>query len=377
MNLLMVSGNGGPAEGKLDAFHNMLAEFSKYWDRIDIICPSVKENICPSPFPNVFFHPSPWKKLWQPFHIAKVGARLARERNYDLITIQEYAPFLHGIGGNYLAAKTKIPFVSEFHHIEGYPKAADFTEVLRRFMSGIYARWVSKRALRLRVVNGNETPQFLRAHGVPEEKLLRLYSFYLQLDVFTPLNVAKEFDMVFCGRLVKNKGLFELLQATKILTRDFPDLRFLIIGTGGLEQKLKAFAGELGIEKNVVFHGWAKDNREIASLLNRSRVFVLTSYAEGGPRTPLEAMACGIPVVTTPVGLMKELIKDGENGLLINWDPAFIAKRVSQLLKDADKRFQLGRQGKKSVSIFNYSDIIRQYAQGYQSLLMGMSNVRT
>ncbi len=369
MNLLMVSGNTLTAQGKRDSFFYMLEEFSKYWNRIDVLCPPSSGATDRTVHGNVYFHPSPLSKLVHPLWIVRQGLKLARERSYHLMTIHEYPPFFNGLGGVMLSKRTGIPFISEFHHIEGYPKAANLEEYFRKLLSKIYVPWIAKRALRIRVINRNETPEFLLQHGVPPEKLIYLNSSFLELESFRPLSLPKEYDFVYCGRLVRTKGLSELIKALEICQRRRPTVKLLLIGAGPLEKKLKREVKRRNLEKNVVFWGWAKDFTEIGRLFNQSKVFVITSYAEGGPKTPLEAMACGIPIITTPVGLMKEIIRDGENGFLVSWSPPEIASRMMDLLENEGLRQTLIQNGLSLVPRFARKEIVGAYAAGYQSVL--------
>lgn len=373
MNIIMISGNNTTVVGKRDSFFEMLEEYSKYWDRIDVIGVPVQDKLAKkltSVHGNVYFHVCSGPKIMLPQQIQRIGLDLTAQRKYDLISIHEYAPFLLGFGGVALAKKTKIPFVSEFHHIEGYPAASNVIEWLRRIMAQIYVRWVAKRALRLRVINKVETPNFMLKNGVPKEKLIYLHSFHLKLEDFRPQGVEKKYEVVYCGRLATNKGLKILLDAFYKLQMRLPAARLLLIGTGPLEQDLKHFVQEHRLEKNVVFWGWAKDTVEIASLYNQSKVFVLASFAEGGPKTPLEAMACRLPVISTRVGIMNEVIRSGENGFLVSWDANEMAERMYQVLTDKALSDRLANAGCQDIQeSFDRKVVVKNYALGYQKLV--------
>src|SRR3989338_10228011 len=141
MKLLMITGLGSAkdlASGKKGAFYNTLEEFSKYWTRIDIICPHIEnykienslkiENFKLKIFNNVFVHISPWPLVFHPFWFLKKGKEIYKEQKFDLMTVQDYPPFYNGIGARLLWSRIKVPYILEFHHISGYPKAANFKE---------------------------------------------------------------------------------------------------------------------------------------------------------------------------------------------------------------------------------------------------------
>lgn len=369
MNLLMISGNSTTAEGKMDAFYYLLEEFSKHWSHIDVICPKAVPANTLKLFGNVNFHPSPLPKIFQPLFIAFKGWQISRNRKYALMTVHEYAPFLHGWGAQLLWLLRRIPFVSEFHHIEGYPHAANWKERLRRWLSGGYARWIHSKALKLRVVNRHETPGFLMAHGVPSSKLVYIPSTTLNHQAFFPQPLEKKFDLIYVGRLAANKGLLELLLITAKLRSKRPELKVLFVGTGPLRSTLENEAEKLGLEHNIQFWGWARSAEEIALLMNQSRVFVLNSRAEGGPRTPVEAMACGIPVATTPVGIMRDLIQPGINGVLLPWKTEEAAQAIEAMLDDPALQKKMGEEGRRSVAGFSREAVAANYASTYHQLV--------
>jgi phosphatidylinositol alpha-mannosyltransferase len=80
-------------------------------------------------------------------------------------------------------------------------------------------------------------------------------------------------------------------------------------------------------------------------------------------------MACGIPAVTTPVGMMRELIQDGENGLLFHWDAHELAQKICLLLEDEPLRTRLAEAGRQSVQGFHADQVVAKYALGYQTLI--------
>ena len=81
-----------------------------------------------------------------------------------------------------------------------------------------------------------------------------------------------------------------------------------------------------------------------------------------------EAMACGTPVVSTPVGMMKELVRPGENGELVGFDTVSLAAGLRRLLEDEPRRVRLGQEAARSVARFEYARTIRGYAEGLYAI---------
>ena len=119
----------------------------------------------------------------------------------------------------------------------------------------------------------------------------------------------------------------------------------------------------------IDMHGWAKDSQEVAGLINKSRVLVMPSYNEGGPRVVVEAMACGVPILATPVGIVPDLLKNGLGGEIISWEADDIAQRVSGLLNNPDKYQKYSHSGPEIAGRFERKTAIKNYAEKLQSLI--------
>ena len=126
--------------------------------------------------------------------------------------------------------------------------------------------------------------------------------------------------------------------------------KLLIVGTGPLINFLKFKIKNLKLRDSVILYGWAKDPAEVTHLLNQSKVLVMPSYNEGGPRVVLEAMAAKLPGIATRVGAVPEISEDGKNGMLIEpARPEQIAARIQELLNSEHLRQELGIQAHQTV----------------------------
>ncbi len=370
MNLLFVSGDISLAQGQPGTFFSLLGQFAPYWDRIDIICPRAPGARPHTIHGSVHVHPSPWHKGLQFFYILRKGRELLSQRQYDLIISHDYGFFYNGLAVWRLARRCGPPYVSEIHHVEGYPRAATAWQALYRLLATLYIRWVWRKAEAIRVVNRIEIPKLLRRLGVPEDKILILPSLYIDFDVFRPLpEEAKRFDVLFVGRLAPNKGIFTILDAVARVAQDHSSIQLCVLGEGTLRAAVERRIERLGLRDNVTLIDRLPSAREVACLYNQSQILVCASTAEGGPRVTVEAMACGVPVISTPVGIMGELIDDGVNGLLFHWDAAELAGHIRLLLRDDALRERLAEAGWQSVQSFRAEDVIAQYARGYQTLI--------
>ena len=147
------------------------------------------------------------------------------------------------------------------------------------------------------------------------------------------------------AHLEEHKGLKYLLEAASLLLASKKDISFLFVGEGALRGKLKELCVDLKIEKNVIFAGERSDIPEILSLTD---IFVLPSLREGLGLAILEAMACGKPVIATNVGGIPEIVKDGENGVLVlPKNHEVLYRAMNELLGDREKREKMGRIGRR------------------------------
>ena len=166
----------------------------------------------------------------------------------------------------------------------------------------------------------------------------------------------------------RRKGNSYFLQMAASLATNHPRARFLLAGDGPLRSELEAEARELGIADRVFFTG---DRRDIPRVLSAMTVFVMPSLYEGGPYTVLEAMGCGVPTVSTPVGLVPDAIVHGESGFLVPpADAAALATAVRRLLADPGLRQRFARNGRAVVEQrFSAAAMVEGVVEVYRDVL--------
>lgn len=154
-------------------------------------------------------------------------------------------------------------------------------------------------------------------------------------------------QVIFVGRLVKEKGLPVLLHAWAKVRQHVPDAVLHIVGGGPLGVELRALADRLGILGSVRFHG---HQQTVLPFLQSSQLFVLSSYIEGLSNTLLEAMAVGLPVVATQISGSEDVVRMGENGLLVPpGDAEALAEAIVTILRDPARAAAMGRRSRQLV----------------------------
>ena len=369
----MVSGDRQLAAGIQGPFWHLQKEFIQHFEAIDVLHPRPAGPVVQTELfdGRLRLHPAPCGRVGMLRYLKRRGAELIASRRPDLIVSHDYGWFYNGLASAWLSRRSGVPYLSELHHVPGVPVAADLREHFDRFLARRYVAWAKGRARAFRVVNRVEMPGLLDAWGVPAEKVCVLGSLYMDLETFAPLDPTPEAeqDVIFVGRMVANKGLLRLMDALARLRERGLGHRALLIGTGPARAAAEARARSLGLEAHVRFLDWAGENADLARAYRASRVVACASTCEGGPRFTVEAMACGVPCVSTRVGVMGELLADGAAGRLVDFTAEDLARGLGEVLADEPAREAMGRAARGLAEAFEYTAAIRAYADGLKELV--------
>jgi colanic acid/amylovoran biosynthesis glycosyltransferase len=199
----------------------------------------------------------------------------------------------------------------------------------------------------------------LKKRGCPPEKL-EVHRTGIPLELYASRSRTKPsgdaWRLVQACRLIEKKGLGATLRAFAKFQQQFPVATLTIAGDGPLRRRLAAQSDRLGIKKNVIFTGFL-DASALARLFHGSDIFVhpseLTAEGnrEGVPNSLLEAMATGLPCVSTRHGGIPEAITDGVNGLLVNEaDPEALFQALEELAGNDRLRASIGEKGAETVA---------------------------
>jgi len=189
-------------------------------------------------------------------------------------------------------------------------------------------------------------------------------------DLCREFNIDKDsFLVVNAAHLIKDKGVDYLIRAASSLLRNNKNMFFLIAGTGSEEANLRAMVKQMNLEEKIRFVGLRNDIEKVLSL---SDVFVYPSiWQEACGWGILEAIACGVPVVTTNVGGTPEMIEDGVNGLLIEpADEYAIVESIERLYKDEELCRQLRKNARYSAEKrFDLNRVVSETMAQYRKCL--------
>jgi len=289
--------------------------------------------------------------------------KLIKKEKVDIIHTHSFSP---NLWGRLAAIIGRVPVIISTEHTVATVKTN-----LHKIIDKILAKFTTKIISVSMVVRNS----ILEEENISPDKILTIYN---GIDIKS-LSVNKE-DMkkksgslgidlskpvvVSVGRLEPPKGHIHLLEAAKIVTKEFKSVQFLIIGDGYLKPQLEKMAANLGITNNIIFAGFRSD---IADILSLADIAVMSSVREGFSIALLEYMASGKPIVVTDVGGNKEAIENGVSGLIVPaCDTKALGEAILYLLKNKDIALELGRKAKRKLEAeFTLTNMVNKIQQLY------------
>lgn len=251
----------------------------------------------------------------------------------------------------------KWPLVTTFHTSvlvdSTYVENLGLRTLLMKLMGKTTSYWIEKKLLDI------SDSVITVSQGVGDE----LRSFYgyrrplyllpnvVDTDFYKPSTFnQKKKKLLYIGRLGYRKGLFEIVESAKSVIKDFPDVKYIIVGSGPLRDNVKRAINNNGLGQNFEFCGEIRDNNRILQYYQDAYAVLIPSYYEGLPMVLLEAMACGKPIITTNANFSKGIIENGINALLIEPKSAQgLEKATMKLLSSEELCRSLGRAARKTA----------------------------
>jgi len=242
----------------------------------------------------------------------RIAQELAKETTFAVVSSQD--PSETGIAGYRVSRILAIPFHTQ-DHADVFDRAY-VQESIGNYVRSLIARRLLPKADGIRTVSERSQKHLLA-------RLPQLSSKLFLLPVYTEIDSLRErapsfalrdrypqfgFTLLAVGRFVPQKNLDRAVRVTAALIKKYPTAGLILVGEGPLEQTLKERAHALGIGAHVVFVPWQQD---LVSYYKTANLFLMTSEYESYGRTLIEAAACGLPFVSTDVGIASMLADAG------------------------------------------------------------------
>lgn len=261
--------------------------------------------------------------------------------------------------------KIDVPIICRIDSIDSYEiKRLPYPFIYKLLLSYLY----KKNKIHFICVSNASKEDLIKTFRIPENyssviyngidtKKINLLKNEAIDDELASILEKKDFKIITAGRLEKEKNHEFLLYAVKELLPRL-SVSLFILGKGSLERFLLKKAKKLGIEENVYFLGWRSNPFAIFS---KCDIFVLTSLYEGHPCAVLEAMAAGLPVVSTERFATKEILLDKFGIYIPNVTPEGLADAIYNLLVNKEKRLALSKASLERANEFSMDKMINEY----------------
>lgn len=258
--------------------------------------------------------------------------------------ITEVYPLIAGLGSLYLNDNVK-------------------TKLIRKILMAEY-RYSMRKCKYVFFQNSDDDETFRKARAVKRQKTVFLNGSGVNLDRFTVQPMPEKFAFLCISRLIRDKGVYEYLEACERIKKKNPGIRCLLVGPyDSNPSSLKPEELQRFIDEGVI--EYFGEQSDVIPYLAQCSVFVLPSYREGTPKTVLEAMACGRAVITTDVPGCREAVDHNINGLLV---PAKDVDKLADAMQMAVDSLQLmekmavnGR--KKAKELFDVNKVNAKICQ--------------
>jgi L-malate glycosyltransferase len=281
----------------------------------------------------VFFHPLAIRSEIGLISLLRLYSIIKRVRP-DILAFNTPKPILMGVlASRFAPAKIRIIF-----------RRVDFP-LRRSFFSRLKYTWGIDGIITI----SDSIKNRLRSAGVPGSKITTIYEG-IDLPLYPKrarvLQPGKQLVVGTVSHLSHEKGMTYLIEAASLIPEVNEKFRFVIVGEGACLQELMDLARRKRLE-NFRFTGFRSD---IPQLMESFDIFILPSLSEGLSSAILEAMASSLPVIASNVGGIPELVKDGENGLLVApADSVALAGAIQRLAQNPEDSLRMGREGRKQV----------------------------
>lgn len=250
------------------------------------------------------------------------------------------------------------PLVTTFHTPmlvdTSYVENVGLRSFLIKLMGKTTSYWIEKKLLSISdcVITVSEgVANELRTYYGYSGELIPIFNV-IEKEFYKPnLFFPHEKKLLYVGRLAYRKGLIEIVNSASYVARGCPNVKYVLVGSGPLEKKLKEMVNKKALASNFEFCGDIRNPSTILKYYHDAYAVLIPSYYEGLPMVLLEAMSCGKPVITTKASFSKGIIENGVNGLLVK--PKSVEELTDATIKLLSSKYlcnKLGEGARKTIT---------------------------
>jgi glycosyltransferase involved in cell wall biosynthesis len=258
------------------------------------------------------------------------------------------------IYGSIAARMANIPKIINTVTGLGYVFIDEKTTWLRRLVVGLYR--ISLNCADFTFFQNQDDYNFFLSRGlVKKSGTALLPGSGVDCEHFSPVFYPNPLEksqptFLMVSRLLKDKGVYEFVEAARLVKEHYPEARFQLLGRRDIRNPNVVPETDLKSWDNQGFISWLGEVSDIRPIMAESDVVVLPSYREGIPRALLEAAAMAKPIITTDAVGCKEVVDDEVNGLLVPVkDAPALARAMERMIDDPEMRKRMGKAGRKKV----------------------------
>lgn len=300
---------------------------------------------------------------------------------FKLDVIHTHHPFLLGQTAANKAQELNLPLVFTFHtQYREYTHYVPFpAETVQNFLKNAVDRWLQdfmRRCQHIIIPSESMRETLVNNYGlknnftvIPTGVDLDAYRSASGEKIRKKRHWEKDQVMISVGRLAPEKNWPLLLQATALVLKDIPEFRFVLIGDGPDRKSLEDLAKELGIQKRVTFTGQLPF-AEIPAYMKAANLFGFASITETQGLATLEAMAAGLPVVAVDASGTRDILKNGQQGYLVENNAEAFAAAIKKLLSHPDRMHKFAKAAYKKAQSFNIEQLSNRMLEVYEQAII-------
>ena len=362
----------------------------------------------------IYVHEVPWAKIPMYFtrsfahHSLKALNSIAKRQPIDIIHLHlpmislsknqmmkctSIAPTVASLHGSWLGERDGLITARNVGEPAVFRNPNDLAILLTAMHYSKYEK-SSARLANVSVSNSNATQlDFIRRYKMPPDWNCKTIHWGVDTDLFSPLEESESSKrareqvrdrygfnhddpvLLAVGRLAARKGYSTLLRAFRIVIKEIPNAKLLIVGRGGMKKNLYKYATKWKFKPSIRIES-SLDFNELSTVYNSCDLTVFPSYYEGQGLIPLESMSSAVPVIATNCGPIPEMVDDEVGSLFELGDEVDLARKIIGELSQRDRLLEKGKKGRQRVvDRFSFSNSCIKFEGLYEDLVSGFNDL--